>query len=241
MVPFMHTARTLRHAALFASAAATLCCSAAPATAPPPAAPANELPARVADAPAGRPAPADSEATLLRFLALGRGDRMADLGSGDGYSILPFTRAVGPFGLVYARHAPKVSQHLPSNAVYETPAESLPENVVPMATALNAPLLPQVKNLDAVTFLFGYHRLIAEQPDRVRFHLAVLRALKPGGVFVVAERGADADVVRAEVQSAGFRFVEAADSLSPGPEERPAGDPAPPQADEYVLKFQKPR
>lgn len=238
---------TLRHlaptVALATLVVGNLCCGAASQAAPPAAAP-------PAEEPAAHPAPeppateADSSATLLRFLALGRGDQLADLGSGAGYSLLPLASAVGPYGRVYARHAPKVSQHLPSNAVYETPAESLPANIVLLATPLEAPLTPDVKELDAVTFLFGYQDLVNERHDRARFNAAVLRALKPGGIFVIAEHsgsGAEGEhvaaaVIRAEVESAGFRFVEAADSQSAGIDDGSSGGSGAPAS---VLKFQK--
>lgn len=222
-----------------------LCCSAASGAAPPATAPAAEAtPAETAPAPPA--APPGSSATLLRFLALGRGDQMADLGSGADYSILPFANAVGPYGRVYARHAPKVSQHLPSDALYDTPSESLPPNIVLMATPLDAPFLAQVKELDAVTFLFGYHALITEHRDRARFNAAVLRALKPGGLFVIAEPVAggtagvqvDAATIRGDLESVGFRFVEAADSLPPGIDDGAGGAARAPAT---VLKFQRPR
>lgn len=222
-----------------------LCCSAASEAAPVAAAPATEaMPAEAAPSPTA--VPADSSATLLHFLALGRGDQMADLGSGSDYSILPFANAVGPYGRVYARHAPKVSQHLPSDAVYETPSESLPANIVLMATPLDAPFLAQVADLDAVTFLFGYHSLVTERRDRARFNAAVLRALKPGGLFVIAEHSpggtdgthVDAALIRADVESVGFRFVEAADSLPPGIDDSSADASRAPAT---VLKFQRVR
>jgi predicted methyltransferase len=182
-------------------------------------------------------------------VGLGRGDRIADLGPGRGYSIQPFVTAVGPFGVVYVRHDPRTLSSLPSEQRSEGAESALPSNVVRMDTPLEAPFSPEAKNLDCATLLFSYHELVAERRDLHRFNAAVFGALKPGGCYVVVEHAPrsaaepaaaeDADriaarVVRSEVEAVGFRFVEAADFLT-------LAAPAGAETSQYVLKFQKPR
>jgi predicted methyltransferase len=190
---------------------------------------------------------------LVEFVGLGRGDRIADLGPGRGYSIEPFATAVGPFGAVYVRHDPRTLHALPSEQRSKEPRPPLPANVIRMDTPLEAPFSAEAKNLNCATLLFSYHDLVAEGPARQRFNAAVFRALEPGGCYIIAEHAPspsaeseagtaadriDAGVVRAEVEAAGFRFVEAADFLAPA---AATGAPRSAQPSQYVLKFQKPR
>ncbi|MEO8181475.1 MAG: hypothetical protein ABI895_21780 [Deltaproteobacteria bacterium] len=219
--------------------------------------PAQSADSSAAAAPEQAPAPtaaagpvADADGFhLVEFVGLGRGDRIADLGSGRGYSILPFVAAVGPFGAVYVRHDPRTLSALPSEQRSDVAESAVPSNVIRMDTLLEAPFSPEAKNLDCATLLFTYHELVAERRDLQRFNTAVFGALEPGGCYIIVEHaprpaaepgGAqdatriDAGVVRAEVEAAGFRFVEAADFFTPDAQ-RTA------QTSQYVLKFQKPR
>lgn len=192
---------------------------------------------------------------LVEFMGLGRGDRIADLGPGRGYSIAPFAAAVGPFGRVYVRHDPRALRALPSEQRSSESEPALPANVIRMETPLDAPFSPEARDLNCATLLFSYHDLVGDRRDRQRFNAAVYRALEPGGYYIVAEHapsptaaqgsGADTDriaaaVLRAEVEAAGFRFVEAADFLAPAPAAGAGGEPGP-HTSQYVLKFQKPR
>jgi predicted methyltransferase len=188
---------------------------------------------------------------LVEFVGVGRGDRVADLGPGRGYSIAPFVAAVGPFGAVYVRHDPRTLSALPSEQGSDVSESAVPSNVIRMDTPLAAPFSPEAKNLDCATLLFTYHELVADRSDRHGFNAAVFRALKPGGCYVIAEHAPHSDeqpdanrvaarVVRSDVEAAGFRFVEAADFLSPAAAGS-AGAPATAETSQYVLKFQKPR
>lgn len=192
---------------------------------------------------------------LIEFLAVGRGDRVADLGSGRGYSIAAISQKVGPFGALYVRHDPKPLSDLPNEAASEAPAPGISSNVVRMNTQLDAPFSPEARQLDCATLFFSYHELVAEGRDRQKFNATVFRALKPGGLYFVADHSpvpeatpgtaqaasrVDPRVIRADVQAAGFRFVEAADFLSPSAQAS-AGGESTPVTSQYVLKFQKPR
>lgn len=184
--------------------------------------------------------------SLIDFIGVGRGERVADLGSGAGYSLERIAEVVGPAGIVYARHDPRTLSASPGSAA--RPQGMLPGNIVVMPTDVAAPLTPDARDLDLVTMLFAYHEVVARFADRTAFNSAVLRALKPGRFYVIAEHsapegsgveaarrssGIEERIVRADVEGAGFIFVEAAELSS----SRASGGQKPRQ---YLLKFQKP-
>ena len=179
---------------------------------------------------------------MIEFFEIGRGDRIADLGGVAGYSLVPLRRAVGPAGVVYVRR----STPPPTEAA--APSDDL-GTIVWMNTPDEAPLIGDATRLNAATLLYGYHAVVAAGRDRKKLNAAVYRALLPGGVYIIADHAAppgsglraarelsaiEDGVVRAEVQAAGFEFVEAADFVSSVARED--GSPS-----QYVLKFRKPR
>ena len=101
----------------------------------------------------------------------------------------------------------------------------------------------------------NYHDI----PEALRpgFNAAVLRALKPGGIYLIIDhadaRGAppaaakhriDPAVVRSQVTAAGFRFVGQSPVLANPADDHslPVFDPAiRGHTDQFVFKFQKPR
>ena len=190
---------------------------------------------------------------MLDFFAIGRAERIADLGSGAGYSLTPMLNAVGPYGIVYTRHDPRTRSDLPRGSGSAPSEERLPDNVIQMSTSLAAPFLPAAKNLDRVFFLFAYHDLVTTKDDRRAFNAAVFQALKAGGLYFIAEHAAppgsglsaaresnrfEERIVRADVVAAGFRFVESAEFL-PSTTSEPGGS-GPAATSQYLLKFQKP-
>ena len=187
---------------------------------------------------------------LLTFIGPKTGWNVLDMGADAGYSTELLARTVGAGGKVYGQNdktnekfeARRASPGM-GNAVswihpYNDPAAGLPP-------------------LDLITFLFAYHDTTYMSVDRAQMNKALFAALKPGGVLVVADHSArpeDADkvgklyhriaeaTVRAELEAAGFRFVESADFL------RNPDDPrtaivfrSPIKVDEFVLKFTKPK
>jgi predicted methyltransferase len=210
------------------------------------------------EAPSVRPSPAaaakptahEAEPTrsLMEFIGAGRGERVADLGSGAGYSLSSLSDAVGPSGVVYARHDPRL---LVGPARPGAPTEregTLPDNIVVMTTPLSAPFSAAARDLDRVTLLFAYEDLVASGRDRLAFNRAVFGALAPEGLYVIAGHGAaagagvdaaragrvDEELVRTEVEAAGFFFVEGAQLL---PSTAPAGS----ATSQYVLEFRRPK
>ena len=110
--------------------------------------------------------------------------------------------------------------------------------------------------LDVVTIMFNYHDFGHLGVDRARVNAAVFRALKPGGLYVVADHSGrpgtgisesgtlhrvEEAFVRREVEAAGFRLAAAGDFLRNPNDPRDKNEPDPPQPkDEFVLKFVRP-
>ncbi|MEO8278759.1 MAG: hypothetical protein ABI564_03635, partial [Ideonella sp.] len=122
------------------------------------------------------------------------------------------------------------------------------ESPVPAASA--------TQGLDLVTLMFNYHDLGFLGVDRAQMNRALFRALKPGGLYVIADHaGRDGTGIsesgtlhrieeaflRREVEAAGFKFLAEAAFLRNPNDPRDRNTPQPPQPkDEFVLKFVKP-
>ena len=110
--------------------------------------------------------------------------------------------------------------------------------------------------LDLVTLMFNYHDFGFMGVDRAALNRAVFRALKPGGVYLVADHAGrpgtgisesgtlhriEESFLRSEVEAAGFKLVAVGNFLRNPNDPRDRNTPEPPQPkDEFVLKFVKP-
>jgi len=122
------------------------------------------------------------------------------------------------------------------------------ENPVPAELASNG--------LDLVTLMFNYHDLGFLGVGREQMNRAVFAALKPGGIYVIADHSGRPgtgisesgtlhrveDVfVRKEVEAAGFKLEAEGIFLRNPSDPRDKNTPDPPQPkDEFVFKFVKP-
>ena len=112
------------------------------------------------------------------------------------------------------------------------------------------------EQIDLVTLMFNYHDLGHLGVDRAAMNRAVFRALKPGGLYVIADHAGrpgtgisesgtlhriEEAFLRQEVEAAGFRLVEEGKFLRNPNDPRDKNTPDPPQPkDEFVLKFARP-
>jgi predicted methyltransferase len=188
---------------------------------------------------------------MLSFIGVRPGMTALDVSAGGGYTTELLARAVGPTGRVYAQSAkpsPRLLDRLKSPAL---------SNVAVASRRLDDPVPPEAAGaLDLVTFMFNYHDLGHMGVDRARLNRAVFAALKPGGMYVIADHAGRAGTgisesgtlhrieeafLRAEVEAAGFRLAEEGRFLrNPSdPRDRETPEPAQPK-DEFVLKFLKP-
>ncbi len=110
--------------------------------------------------------------------------------------------------------------------------------------------------LDLVTLMFNYHDLGHLGIDRAAMNKAVFKALKSGGVYVIADHAGRPDTgiseagtlhrieeafLRKEVEAAGFKLAAEGTFLRNPNDPRDKNTPDPPQPkDEFVLKFMKP-
>jgi predicted methyltransferase len=224
-------------------------------------------------------------ADMLAFIGIRPGMVALDVSAGGGYTTELVARSVGPTGRVYGQSAPRVVRAAPaqsesgampsaasapsaapSAAAPRTSAMALAEraknpsaaNIVAVVQPFEdpAPAAVAANGLDLVTLMFNYHDLGWLGVDRARMNRAIFAALKPGGMYVIADHSGrpgtgisesgtlhriEESFLRAEVEAAGFRLAESGDFLrNPGdPRDRTTPDPAQPK-DEFVLKFVKP-
>lgn len=130
--------------------------------------------------------------------------------------------------------------------------------IVAVSRPFEDPVPPDLAEgrFDLVTLMFNYHDLGHFGTDRAMMNRAVFRALKPGGMYVIADHSGrpgtgiseagtlhriEEDFLRHEVEAAGFRLVATGDFLRNPNDPRDRNTPDPPQPkDEFVLKFTRP-
>jgi predicted methyltransferase len=213
---------------------------------------------------------------MLAFIGVRPGMVVEDLSAARGYTSELLARAVTPGGKVYAQGAPRVAGRAPPAQAEgaaapppPVPAGQMPtlpqrlENpalaavLVPVTRPFEDPVPPEAAGrLDLVTLMFNYHDFGHMGVDRAQMNQAVFRALKPGGLYVIADhsgrtgtgiseagtlhRVEEALVVR-EVEAAGFRLAARGDFLRNPQDPRDRNTPEPPMPkDEFVLRFVKP-
>ena len=131
-------------------------------------------------------------------------------------------------------------------------------NIVAVVRTFEDPVPPEVASnaLDLVTLMFNYHDLGWIGVDRTQMNRAVFAALKPGGMYVIADHSGrpgtgisesgtlhriEEAFLRREIEAAGFRVAAEGNFLRNPNDPRDMNTPNPPQPkDEFVLKFVKP-
>ena len=131
-------------------------------------------------------------------------------------------------------------------------------SIVAISRPFEDPVPPELaaERIDLVTLMFNYHDLGHLGVDRAAMNRAVFRALKPGGLYVIADHSGrpgtgisesgtlhriEEAFLRQEVEAAGFRLLEEGNFLRNPNDPRDKNTPDPPQPkDEFVLKFAKP-
>ncbi|HLI77958.1 MAG TPA: methyltransferase domain-containing protein [Acidobacteriaceae bacterium] len=162
---------------------------------------------------------------VMDTLHLHAGSTVADIGAGGGWFSVRAARRVGPTGRVFAED---INPHAIDSIRDRAQREHLPQITPVLGTPDDPKLAPD--SLDAALMLRVYHE-VAHPP----LMLDVLeRALKPGGRLGVidhpgngADHGINADVVRGEVERAGFHYVGLYDFTK--------GD-----QNDYMIVFEKP-
>lgn len=215
---------------------------------------------------------------MLAFIGVRPGMVVLDLSAGGGYSTELLARSVGTSGRVYGQRAPQIERPPPAapEGAAAPPAASAPASaparqtlasraanplaghIVAIVQPFEAPVPPELATggLDLVTLMFNYHDLGHMGVDRARMNQAVFAALKPGGLYVIADHSGrpgtgiseagtlhriEEAFLRAEVERAGFKLRDVGDFMRNPSDPRDRNTPEPPQPkDEFVLKFVKP-
>jgi predicted methyltransferase len=191
---------------------------------------------------------------MLAFIGLRPGMVALDLAAGGGYTTELIARGVGPAGRVYGQSR----QPNPAAPLAERAKNPAAANIVPVVRPFEDPAPAEVatNGLDLVTLMFNYHDFGWIGVDRARVNRAVFAALKPGGMYVIADHAGrpgtgisesgtlhriEEAFLRGEVEAAGFRLAAEGNFLrNPAdPRDKNTPDPAQPK-DEFVLKFVKP-
>jgi predicted methyltransferase len=202
------------------------------------------------------PDPAWKVPQVIEFIALKRGDKVADIVGN--HLTASLARTVGPTGTVYAIETAQVAKlHPELLSMIRALAVRSPNIVVsdePVATELPS-------GLDAVVIRQNYHDLYDKHMapvDVAAFNRGVFAALKPGGVYVVLDHAAlagsgigstdtlhriDPARVKADVLAAGFK-LDAESSMLANPKDdhtRSVFDPSVRgHTDQFLYRFKKP-
>ncbi len=153
---------------------------------------------------------------VVRSLEVARGDDVADLGSGGGYFTFRLADAVGPEGVVYAVDVePGLNEH-----VTERARDEGYENVDVVLAVHQDPLLP-VSGVNLIFTSNTYHHI----EDRVDHFENARQYLRAGGRVAIIDYNGKGwfqrifphftgeDVIKREMQAAGYRFLREFDFL----------------------------
>jgi predicted methyltransferase len=200
--------------------------------------------------------------SMLSFIGVRPGMMALDVSAGGGYTTELLARAIGPSGRVYGQSPPR-NPNRSATALAEREQRLHGENVAaaPITAVqrpFDDPIPPELADgkLDLVTLMFNYHDFGSMGVDRAKLNAAVFRALKHGGLYVIADHAGrpgtgisesgtlhriEQAFLRREVEAAGFRVAAEGNFLRNPADPRDQNTPSPPQAkDEFVLKFVKP-
>lgn len=199
---------------------------------------------------------------LLAFVGITPGMKVADIGAGLGYTTELLARAVGPEGTVYGQNPRFVLERFAEEGWSERLAKPVNANVIRLDREFDDPFPPELDGqLDAVINVMFYHDFEWQGVDRAAHNAAVLRALRPGGTYVIvdhsAQDGAGASgsetlhrieeaLVIEELEAAGFVLERQADFLRNPSDTRdwnalPWRSGREELSDRFVLAFVKPR
>ena len=239
--------------ALIAAAPATMAASAS-----------QQLAAAVADK--SRPA-ADRErdadrkpAELIALTGMHEGAKIAEIQPGGGYFTRIFSKLVGPQGVVYAWVPLPAANAAPGGRDMAAPMRALAAEPgysnIKVADFNPASPNPLPEKVDLVWTSLNYHDM-RNRPnaDLAPTNKMVFDALKPGGLYVVIDHAAkagatdsatlhrvDAELVKQDVTSVGFKLVQESDLLRHPADDRTKAtreiDRG--KTDQFVLMFQKP-
>lgn len=200
-------------------------------------------------------------AELLSFFGLAKGQKVAELGAGGGYTSELFARMVGPSGKVYGQNNKFIIEKFADKPWSERLKKPVMKNVVRVDREFDEPLPKDAKNLDGVYMVLFYHDLYWMNVDRKKMNATIFAALKPGGLYGIVDHSGregsgdkevkslhriEESVVRKDIEDAGFVLVRESHFLR-NPEDTMDWSASPSTAgekrgtsDRFALVFKKP-
>jgi predicted methyltransferase len=192
-------------------------------------------------------------AELIALTGTHSGAKVAEMWPGGGYFTRIFSKVVGPKGVVYAWVPASTGGRDPGAAMRTLAADP---NYANIKVATMDPASPLPEKVDLVWTSLNYHDMRGRpNADLTPTNRMVFDALKPGGLYLVIDHAArmgasdaaalhrvDAELVKKDVTSVGFKLVQESDLLSHPADDRtaPAHSVARGKTDQFVLLFQKP-
>lgn len=195
---------------------------------------------------------------LIALTGMHEGAKIAEILPGGGYFTRIFSKLVGSSGTVYAWVPFPAPNAAPGGRDMAAPMRALAAEpgYSNIKVAEFDPGKPLPEQVDLVWTSLNYHDLRARpNADLTPTNKMVFDALKPGGLYVVIDHAAragatdsaalhriDAEVVKQDVTSVGFRLVQESDLLRHPEDDRtkPTREIDRGKTDQFVLLFQKP-
>lgn len=202
-------------------------------------------------------------AETLAFAEVKAGDKIADYAAGSGYFTRLFADVVGPSGHVYASVPAPLYQYpniVKGTAELEAFSYTHSNVSVYFGSPLDVARYPE--KLDLFFISQNYHDLhdsFMGPVDMVAFNRQVFEGLKPGAIYIVLDHVAapgsaadvtdtlhriEPDVVRREVEAAGFKFDSQSALLANPQDPHTAGvfnASVQGKTDQFIFKFRRPR
>ncbi len=203
-------------------------------------------------------------AECLAFAGLKPGESVIELAPGKGCYTRLLSAAIGPQGKLLVIASPKrpdapADAPAPSAPIHALADDAHYKNITvseQRAIELNLP----ADSADLVWTSLNYHDFHnVKDLDVVKLDKEVLKALKPGGVYLVIDHAAeagsgfrdtntlhrvDAEAVKKEVESAGFKYEGASEVLRNKDDAHTAkvfDSSVQGHTDQFILKFRKPK
>jgi predicted methyltransferase len=202
-------------------------------------------------------------AEVLQFFGIAPGDRVLDLFSGGGYYTELLSYVVGDKGSVVAHTNAAYASFVGDEATNRYKDNRLPN--VEILSAENNELSLRPEDFDAVLMILAYHDIYYVAPDDgwpkidgPALLAEIYRGMRPGAILGIVDHVAapgspresgntlhriDPNIVRAEVEAAGFVFEDSADILR-NPEDDHTKSMSDPsirgKTDRFVMRFRKP-